>query len=75
MEVILSEFIQLWEIRNKEVHGKTKERNETLRKKKLTIEKKRLNSMKNEARPGDQFLFHDNVNEFIEKSSAKRIDP
>ena len=29
--------------------------------------------MKNEARPGDQFLFHDNVNGFIETSSAKRI--
>ena len=29
--------------------------------------------MKNEARPGNQFLFHDNVNEFIEKSSVKRI--
>ena len=53
MEVILSEFIQLWEIRNKEVHGKTKERNETQRKKKLTIETIRLNSMKNEARPGN----------------------
>ena len=29
--------------------------------------------MKNEARAGDRFLFHDNVDEFIEKSSAKRI--
>ena len=29
--------------------------------------------MKNEARPGDQFLFHDNVNKFIEKTFAKRI--
>ena len=73
MEVILSKFIWLWEIRNKEVHGKTKERNETLQKKKLTIETKRLNSMKNEARPGNWFLFHENVDEFIKKSSAKRI--
>ena len=40
LEIILSEFIWLWEIRNKEVHGKTKERNETLQKKKLTIETK-----------------------------------
>ena len=70
---MLSEFVRLWEIRNEEVHGKTKERNETLQKKKLTIETKRLNSMKDEARPGNQFLFHDNVNKFIKKSSAKRI--
>ena len=73
VEVILSEFVCLWEIRNKEVHGKTKERNETLRKKKLTIETKRLNPMKDETRPGNQFLFHDSINEFTEKSSAKRI--
>ena len=52
---------------------KTKERNETLQKKKLTIETKRLNSLKDDARPGDRFLFHDDVDEFIEKSSAKRI--
>lgn len=30
--------------------------------------------MKNEARPDNLFLFHDNVDGFIEKSSAKRID-
>ena len=73
VEVLLSEFVRLWEIRNEEVHGKTKERNETLQKKKLTSETKRLNSLKDDAQPGDRFLFHDNVDEFIEKSSAKRI--
>ena len=41
VDVILSEFIWLWEIRNEEVHGKTKQRNDTLRKKKLTIETKK----------------------------------
>ena len=29
--------------------------------------------MKDEARPVNQFLFHNNVDNFIEKSSAKRI--
>ena len=53
VEVLLSEFVRLWEIRNQEVHGETKERNETLRKNKLTIETKRLNSLKDDARPGD----------------------
>ena len=53
VEVLLSEFVQLWELRNQEVHGATKERNETLQKKKLTIETKRLNSLKDDARPGD----------------------
>ena len=73
VEIIPSELIQLWEIRNEEVHGKTNERNVTLQKKKLTIETKMLNSMKNEVIPGNQFLFHKNVDEFIEKLSAKRI--
>ena len=54
---MLSEFVRLWEIRNEEVHEKTKERNETLRKKKLTIETKRLNSLKDDVQPGDQFFF------------------
>ena len=53
VEVLLSEFVRLWEIRNREVHGETKERNETLQKKKLTIETKRLNLLKDDARPGD----------------------
>ena len=74
VEVVLSEFVHFfWEIRNEEVHGKTKERKETLRKKKLTIETKRLNLMKDDAQPGNQFLSYDNIDEFIEKSSAKRI--
>ena len=53
VKVLLSEFVRLWELRNQEVHGATKERNETLQKKKLTIETKRLNSLKDDARPGD----------------------
>ena len=73
VEALLSEFVRLWEIRNQEIHGETKERNETLRKKRLTIETKRLNSLRDDARPGDQFLFHEDVDEFIEKSTAKRI--
>ena len=53
IELILSEFIRLWELRNAEVHGKTKEKNEALQKKKLTIETKQQISMINKARPGD----------------------
>ena len=53
VEVLLSEFVRLWELRNQEVHGATKERNETLQKKKLTIKTKRLNSLKDDAKPGD----------------------
>ena len=73
VEVLLSEFVRLWELRNQEIHGETKERNEILPKKRLTIETKRLNSLREDARPGDRFLFHENVDEFIEKSTAKRI--
>ena len=42
VKVILSELICLWEIKNEEVHGKTKEGNEALQKKKLTMETKKV---------------------------------
>ena len=73
IEVILSHFIELWELRNEEVHGKTEEQQERTRKAKLMTEVRRLNSLRTKARPSDECLFIDNVDEFIEKSSAKSI--
>jgi hypothetical protein len=73
IEVILSQFIELWELRNEEVHGKTEEQQERTRKAKLMTEVQRLNSMRTKARPSDECLFIDNENGFIETSSAKTI--
>ena len=73
VEVILTQFIHLWELRNTEVHGKTADQRETTRKRKVVEEMRKLNALKDEARPADAFMFHEDVEKFIECSSAKRI--
>ena len=60
VQVLLSQYIVLWEPRNKEVHRKTKEHQERTRKERLKIEASQLNSMKDITRPSDMFLFHAN---------------
>jgi hypothetical protein len=62
-ETTLKNFIDLWEIRNEEVHGKTIKQRERTRKEKLSVEVRRLNSMKDKARPSDMCLFHENEEE------------
>jgi hypothetical protein len=73
VEILLSQFIKLWELRNEEVHGKTEEQQEKTRKMKLSIEVKRLNEMRDIARPSDVCLFHDDIEKYIEQSTAKTI--
>jgi hypothetical protein len=72
-ETTLKKFINLWELRNEEVHGRTIEQQESTRKEKLGTEVKKLNSMKNKARPSDMCLFHENEEEYIEQSTATMI--
>jgi hypothetical protein len=73
VETTLKKFIDLWETRNEEVHGKTIEQQESTRKAKLRIEVSKLNSMKDAARPSDMFLFHENEEEYIDNSTATMI--
>jgi hypothetical protein len=61
------------ELRNEEVHGKTKEQQERTQKERLKIEVSRLNSMKDIARPSDMFLFHVNEEEYIDQSTSQTI--
>jgi hypothetical protein len=73
VEIMLSQFIKLWELRNEEVHSKTEEQQEMTRKMKLSIEVKQLNDMRDIARPSDVCLFHDDIEKYIEQSTAKTI--
>jgi hypothetical protein len=73
VETTLKKFIDLWETRNEEVHGKTIEQQESTRKAKLRIKVSKLNSMKDSARPSDMFLFHKNDEEYIDNSTATMI--
>jgi len=73
VETILAKFIDLWETRNEEVHGKTIEQQERTRKTKLRIEVSKLNALKDKARPSDMCLFHENEEEYLEQSTAQMI--
>ena len=73
VETTLTKFIDLWELRNEEVHGKTTEQQESIRKGKLRLEVSKLNSMKDKARPSDMCLFLDNEEDYIEASTAQTI--
>jgi hypothetical protein len=53
VEITLKYFIKLWEHHNEGVHGKTTEQQETTRKTKLSIDARKLNSLKDKARPVD----------------------
>jgi hypothetical protein len=72
-ETTLKYFIKLWELRNEEVHGKTVEQQERTRKTKLSIDARKLNELKDKARPVDMGLFHADIDEFLDKSSAQTI--
>jgi hypothetical protein len=73
VKVMLSQFIKLWELRNKEVHGKTEEQQETTRNTKLCIEVRRLNTMRDIERPSNVCLFHEDIDTSIDQTTAKTI--
>jgi hypothetical protein len=73
VEVTLTYFIKLWELRNEEVHGKSVEQQERTRKTKLSTDVRKLNAQKDKARPADMGLFHNDIEEFIDSSTAQTI--
>ena len=73
VEVTLRHFIQLWELRNEEVHGKSVVQQEKTRKTKLSADARKLNALKDQARPIDMGLFHNDIEEFIDQSTAQTI--
>jgi hypothetical protein len=73
IKLLLKQFINLWELRNEEVHGKTAEKQEHLRKIKLSETVRRLNDQKEQARPSDMCLFHPDIDTYIEQSNSQII--
>ena len=73
LEVILGKTIALWKLRNEEVHGATEEIQETRRKHRLIDKVKQLNDNKDKARPADMGLFHADVDQYIEDSTARTL--
>jgi hypothetical protein len=73
VEVLLKQFVLLWELRNEEVHGKTAEKQEQIRKTKLSETVRKLNDQREQARPSDMCLFHPDIDEYIEQSNSQAI--
>jgi hypothetical protein len=68
-ETTLKHFIKLWEQRNEKVHGKTTGQQET----KLSIDSRQLNSLKDKGRPVGMGLFHADIEESFDNSTAQTI--
>ena len=73
IENTLRHVIELWEIRNGQVHGRTNKEREQKRKSRHIQELKKLFEKKNDVRPADIVLFPEDEDEFIEKSTAQGI--
>jgi hypothetical protein len=72
-EILLGKIIDLWKVRNDEVHGITEEIQEKRRKHRLVDKVKHLNKQKNNDRPADMGLFHENIDQYIEDSTARTL--
>ena len=72
VEVSITSFIELWEQRNEEVHGKTEAQKQNRRLAKLSIEVRHLHSMRHLTRPSDDFTFYEDeeLEHFIGKAAT-----
>merc|ERR1712086_397129 len=73
IELTLNKMIELWEIRNKEVHGETDEEIELIRKRRAIDEITCYFALKEKVCICDQSLFPDNFDDFLNKSSARGL--
>ena len=73
VETCLQMMIDLWEMRNEEVHGKDKATKQQKRKDKAAIAVRALHNLQEQARPSDSFLFYSDVEEEIEHATAAKL--
>ena len=66
--------IELWEICNKEVHGKEEVVKQQKRKAKAAISVQELHKLQDQSRPWGVFLFYHNVDKEIEKATAAQLE-
>ena len=66
-------MIILWEQRNKTVYGETTVDKDRIRKEMLSAEFQTLNSLQDKCRPSDAFLFRDDPEDFLKRSTVKQI--
>ena len=71
VETLLSHSIQVWELRNKELHGETG--CSKVRKQQLELEVHELQLLKDKARPQDYFMFIKDVEKYLEKATISTL--
>ena len=74
VETCLRMMVDLWEMRNEEVHGKEEATIQQKRKDKAAITVRALQKLEEQARPSDSILFYQDVEETIELASAKSLE-
>ena len=67
-------MIDLWEMRNEEVHGKEEATKLQKRKDKVAITIWALHKLEEQARPSDSFLFYSDVEAEIEHTTAATLE-
>ena len=66
-------MINLWEIRNNEVHGSTDSKRQWIMKQWQITEFKKLMMLKKDVRPSDLSFFPDDEEGFIEESTVQQL--
>ena len=66
-------MIDLWEMRNEEVHGKEEATKQQKRKDKAAITIRALHKLEEQARPSDSILFYSDVEEAIKHATAATL--
>jgi len=64
--------MELWEQRNQDVHGKKEAQQQSRRLQKLRIEIRKLHSLRDQTRPSDDFILHDDLKGFVENTTATK---
>ena len=67
-------MIDLWEMRNKDVHGKEEVTKQQKRKAKAAISVKALHKLEEITRPSDSMLFYQDVEKEIEQGTAAKLE-
>ena len=67
-------MIDLWEMRNEEVHGKEEATLQQKRKEKVAITVRALHKLEKQARPSDSILFYQDVEATIERVPATTLE-
>ena len=62
----------MWEQWNKDVHGKAETQQQFRPLKRLKIEIQELHNLRDQIRPSDNFIFHDDLGGFLENATATR---